>query len=56
MTGCLTLSQEELANLETVLRQRRNESLMAMKRTGLVQLNYGAVRVLDLAALQQLAE
>jgi CRP/FNR family transcriptional regulator, cyclic AMP receptor protein len=52
----LTISQEELANLATVSRQRCNESLVAMKRNGLLQLDYGAVRVLDLAALQQLAE
>jgi CRP-like cAMP-binding protein len=52
----LTISQEELANLATVSRQRCNESLVAMKRTGLLQLDYGAVMVLDLAALQQLAE
>jgi CRP-like cAMP-binding protein len=52
----LTISQEELANLATVSRQRCNESLAAMKRNGLLQLDYGAVRVLDLAALQQLAE
>jgi CRP/FNR family transcriptional regulator, cyclic AMP receptor protein len=53
---CLTISQEELANLATVSRQRCNESLVAMKRNGLLQLDYGAVRVLDLAALQQLAD
>ncbi|MDO8455435.1 MAG: Crp/Fnr family transcriptional regulator [Burkholderiaceae bacterium] len=52
----LMISQEELANLATVSRQRCNESLVAMKRDGLLQLDYGAVRVLDLRALQQLAE
>ena len=52
----LTISQEELANLATVSRQRCNESLVTMKRNGLVQLDYGAVMPLDLAALQQLAE
>jgi hypothetical protein len=39
-----------------VHRQRCNESLVAMKRSGLLHLDYGAVMVLDLAALQQLAE
>lgn len=53
---CLTISQEELANLATVSRQRCNESLVTIKRNGLVQLDYGAVMLLDLAALQQLAE
>jgi hypothetical protein len=33
-----------------------NESLVVMKRNGLLQPDYGAVIVLDLAALQQLAE
>jgi CRP/FNR family transcriptional regulator, cyclic AMP receptor protein len=52
----LTISQEELANLATVSRQRCNQSLTAMKREGLVQLAYGAVVVIDLDALQQRAE
>jgi len=52
----LMISQEELANLAAVSRQRCNESLVAMKRNGLLQLDYGAVRVIDLNALQQLAE
>ena len=52
----LMISQEELANLAAVSRQRCNESLAAMKRNGLLQLDYGAVRVIDLDALQQLAE
>jgi CRP/FNR family transcriptional regulator, cyclic AMP receptor protein len=51
----LTITQEELANLATVSRQRCNESLVAMRRNGLVHLDYGAVRVLDLGALRQLA-
>ena len=52
----LTISQEELANLATVSRERCNESLVAMKRAGLLRLDYGAVMVLDPAALQELAE
>jgi CRP/FNR family transcriptional regulator, cyclic AMP receptor protein len=52
----LTLSQEELANLATVSRQRCNQSLMAMKREGLVQLAYGAIVVIDLEALQRSAD
>ncbi|MBP9953502.1 MAG: Crp/Fnr family transcriptional regulator [Ottowia sp.] len=49
----LMISQEELANLATVSRQRCNESLLSMKREGLLQLDYGAIRVLDPQALQQ---
>jgi len=52
----LAISQEELANLATVSRQRCNQSLMAMKREGLVQLAYGAIVVNDLDALQRSAE
>lgn len=52
----LTISQEELANLATVSRQRCNRSLVAMKRQGLVQLAYGAIVVVDLDALQRSAE
>lgn len=33
----LTISQEELANLAAVFRQRCNQSLLALKRLGLVQ-------------------
>jgi CRP/FNR family transcriptional regulator, cyclic AMP receptor protein len=51
----LTISQEELANLATVSRQRCNQSLMAMEREGLVQLEYGAIVVIDLDALQRSA-
>jgi CRP/FNR family transcriptional regulator, cyclic AMP receptor protein len=51
----LTISQEELANLAAVSRQRCNRSLTAMKRAGLVQLEYGAIVVIDLDALQRSA-
>lgn len=52
----LTISQEELANLAAVSRQRCNRGLMAMKGEGLVQLAYGAIVVIDLDALQRRAE
>lgn len=52
----LTLSQEELANLAAVSRQRCNQSLMAMKREGLVEVAYGAIVVIDLDALQRRTE
>lgn len=50
----LQLSQEELANLATVSRQRCNEALVAMQRSGLVEIDYGGVRILQLSALQDL--
>ena len=52
----LTISQEELANLAAVSRQRCNQSLLALKRSGLVQLQYGAIVVVDVEALQRHAE
>jgi CRP/FNR family transcriptional regulator, cyclic AMP receptor protein len=52
----LMISQEELANLATVSRQRCNETLVSMKRGGLLELEYGAVRIVQLVALQELAE
>jgi CRP/FNR family cyclic AMP-dependent transcriptional regulator len=48
----LQLSQEELANLATVSRQRCNQSLLALARDGVLSLEYGAIRILDRPALQ----
>jgi CRP/FNR family transcriptional regulator, cyclic AMP receptor protein len=50
------ISQEELANIATVSRQRCNASLALMKRNGLLQLDYGEIKVLDVLALHQFAE
>jgi CRP/FNR family transcriptional regulator, cyclic AMP receptor protein len=50
------ISQEELANLANLSRQRCNASLRVMKQSSLVQLDYGAVRVLDVPGLQLLAQ
>ena len=49
----LALTQEELANLATVSRQRCNQSLLAMQREGVVRLAYGAIVVVDPDALQR---
>lgn len=48
----LQISQEEVANLATVSRQRCNQSLLALARDGVLSLEYGAIRILDQAALQ----
>lgn len=48
----LQISQEELANLATVSRQRCNQSLLALARDGVLSLEYSAIRILDRAALQ----
>jgi CRP/FNR family transcriptional regulator, cyclic AMP receptor protein len=52
----LQISQEELSFLATVSRQRCNETLVSLQRSGLIELEYGAVRIIQLAALQELAE
>lgn len=51
----LMISQEELANLASISRQRCNASLAAMKSEGLVKLAYGAIAVINLDALQRRA-
>lgn len=51
----LAISQEELAHLASISRQRCNRSLMAMKQQGLVQLEYGGIVVVDLDALKRSA-
>jgi len=51
----LLISQEELANLATVSRQRCNVALIELKRAGLLTLDYGAISILDLKALQERA-
>ena len=51
----LHISQEELANLATVSRQRCNETLVSLRRMGMIELEYGAVRIVQLAALQEMA-
>ena len=51
----LAISQEELAHMASVSRQRCNRSLIAMQQQGLVQLEYGAIVVLDLDALKRSA-
>jgi CRP/FNR family transcriptional regulator, cyclic AMP receptor protein len=48
----LQISQEELANLATVSRQKCNQSLTGLAREGVLSLEYGAIHILDRAALQ----
>lgn len=52
----LQISQEELANLATVSRQRCNESLTALARRGVVGLAYGGIQIVDMKALQEMAD
>jgi CRP-like cAMP-binding protein len=45
------LSQEELGYLAGVSRQRVNAALQKLERAGLVKVEYGRIRILDLAGL-----
>lgn len=50
----LRITQQELGYLVGLSRQRVNEALHALQREGLIRIEYGGVRVLDLKGLQQL--
>jgi CRP-like cAMP-binding protein len=46
------LSQEELGYLSGVSRQRVNQALQTLERAGLVKVEYGRIRILDLDGLR----
>ena len=48
----LRITQEELGYLVGLSRQRTNEALQRMQSAGLIRIEYGGVRVLDLLALR----
>ncbi|MBI5254993.1 MAG: Crp/Fnr family transcriptional regulator [Burkholderiales bacterium] len=48
----LRITQQELAYLVGLSRQRVNEALNALREQGLIRIEYGGVRVLDLARLR----
>jgi CRP-like cAMP-binding protein len=48
----LRITQQELAYLIGLSRQRVNEALRTLQRQGAIRVEYGGVRVLDLAALR----
>lgn len=48
----LRITQQELGYLVGLSRQRVNEALRALQRAGVIRIEYGGVRVLDLAALR----
>ena len=48
----LEISQEEIANLVGISRQRCNLALSHLKRDGLIEVTYGGLTVIDLARLQ----
>jgi CRP/FNR family cyclic AMP-dependent transcriptional regulator len=45
----LRITQQELGYLVGLSRQRVNEALIALQAAGLIRIEYGGVRVLDLA-------
>ena len=49
----LQLSQEEIGLLSGVSRQRANQALQVLEKAGLVKVEYGGVRVLDVEGLKQ---
>jgi CRP/FNR family transcriptional regulator, cyclic AMP receptor protein len=49
----LEISQAEIALLVGTSRQRVNQSLHALEKAGLLAIEYGAIRVLDLAGLRR---
>jgi CRP-like cAMP-binding protein len=48
----LRITQQELAYLVGLSRQRVNEALAALQEQGIIQVEYGGLRVLDLQALR----
>lgn len=50
--GVLRITQQELAYLVGLSRQRVNEALRALQGKGWIRIEYGGLRVLDLAALR----
>ena len=49
----LQLSQEEIGLLSGVSRQRANQALQVLEKAGLLTVEYGGVRVLDVAGLKR---
>ena len=48
----LRISQEELANLCGISRQRCNVALQRFKKSGLIEIEYGGITVRDLDGLR----
>jgi CRP-like cAMP-binding protein len=50
--GILRITQQELAYLVGLSRQRVNEALAALQAQGMIRIEYGGLRILDLQALR----
>ncbi len=53
LSGVLRITQQELAYLAGLSRQRVNEALSVLQREGLIEVAYGGVTVLDLERLRR---
>jgi CRP-like cAMP-binding protein len=51
----LEITQEEIANLAGLSRQRCNQALSRLKQAGLVRVEYGEITLLDLVLLDRMA-
>ena len=52
----LQISQEEVANLTGVSRQRCNAALKRLQEAAIVEIEYGGITVLDLPRLRKFAD
>ena len=52
---CITISQEELGRLAGVSRQVANRALQELQERGAIRVSYGAIEVMDLEVLQNVA-
>ena len=52
-TAMSEISQEEIGYLSGVSRPRVNQALQVLARAKLVEVEYGSVRIVDLAALRR---
>ena len=50
--GILRITQQELAYVVGLSRQRVNEALASLQEQGMIRIEYGGLRVLDLAGLR----
>ncbi|MFM2445959.1 MAG: hypothetical protein RI936_406, partial [Pseudomonadota bacterium] len=48
----VAISQEEIGYLSGVSRQRVNQALQVLERASLLQVDYGRIRITDLAGLR----
>jgi len=48
----LPVSQEEIAQLAGISRQRANQALQRLEQAGLLRIDYGGITVIDLAGLR----